>query len=341
MNDNLEFFRETADRIFFDTVGAAEINAAKDRELPRRMFAALDENGILAMLAPEKSGGIGASLAEAMTILRAAGEAAAPGPLLETILANGLLGATGQSLSNVPIAMVLLPDDLRQSAVPAQFVVPWAGQVADILLVSRDKVGSRIALAPISQFRISPGEDAAGEPCDLISFEAGFEANWLSLDDSFDDIFRQAAIMRGGQMLGAMEWAFRRSVEYAMERQQFGREIGKFQAVQQMLAELADHVLAATMLLEAAAASESVLMAGAARSRLADSTDCAISVAHQVHGAIGFSLEYALNHRTRRLMAWRDTYGSVPFWRASVGRALVQCNRETLWHGLTGTQSDR
>jgi acyl-CoA dehydrogenase len=162
-------------------------------------------------------------------------------------------------------------------------------------------------------------------------------ANHFTIDLSFDEILRRTSILRAGQMLGAMEWSYRRSVEYAMERQQFGREIGKFQVVQQMLADLADHVLAATVLLEAAAESNSLMMAGAARSRLADATDCAITVSHQVHGAMGFSVEYALNHRTRRMMAWRDTYGSVPYWRRAVGNVLAISDRETLWHTLTAT----
>ena len=337
MSENQEFFRETADRIFSDTVGTAEIMAATKRGIPHRMFAALSENGILSMLAPESAGGIGASLAEAMTIMRSAGEAAAPGPLLETLLANGLLGLAGQELGQGPITLALLPDGLADETAPSLHVAPWASHVDAILMVAPSQDGSRIAMIPTSQLRITHGTDAADEPSDLFGYEADVSTNWLSIDIPFAQILRQAAILRGGQMLGAMEWAFRRSVDYAMERKQFGKEIGKFQVVQQMLAELADHVLAATMLLEAAAEEGSDMMTAAARSRLADASDCTISVAHQVHGAIGFSLEYSLNHRTRRLMAWRDTYGSVPFWRRSVGLALVGHDRETLWHGLTGT----
>ena len=52
----------------------------------------------------------------------------------------------------------------------------------------------------------------------------------------YEEVLRMASLLRGGQILGAVEWVFRRSTEYAMERKQFGREIGTFQAVQQMLA---------------------------------------------------------------------------------------------------------
>lgn len=337
MSENLEFFRETADRIFDDTTGSAAIAAMGQREWPAAMFDALRENGILAMLAPEAQGGIGASLIEAMAIMRAAGDAAAPGPLLETILGNGLLGAAGQAASGTPLSLVLLPGGLPGPDAAALFDVPWASAVGQILLVAPDPAGTAIALTSPSAWQVIPGEDAAGEPRDALRATGALEMPVLTVARPFDEVLRQAAILRGGQMLGAMEWAYRRSVEYASERQQFGREIGKFQAVQQMLAELADHLLAATVLLEAAAQDHPAIMTAAARSRLADATDTAIAVAHQVHGAIGFSLEYALNHRTRRLMAWRDDFGSVPYWRGRLGGLAVRCSRENLWHELTAT----
>lgn len=337
MSDNLEFFRETADRIFGDTVGTGQIAAAEQREWPAAMFDALHENGILTMLAPEAQGGIGASLAEAMAILRAAGDAAAPGPVLETILGNGLLGAAGQAVSDSPLSLVLLPGGLPGADCATVFDIPWAGSVGQVLLVAPAPTGTAMALTSPSAWQVIPGEDAAGEPRDAMRTDGAAEMEVFTLDLPFDEVLRQAAILRGGQMLGAMEWAYRRSVEYATERQQFGREIGKFQAVQQMLAELADHLLAATVLLEAAAQDSTAIMTGAARSRLADATDCAITVAHQVHGAIGFSIEYALNHRTRRLMAWRNDFGSVPYWRGRLGGIAAACNRENLWHELTAT----
>src|SRR3546814_2608206 len=66
------------------------------------------------------------------------------------------------------------------------------------------------------------------------------------------------------------------------------------------LAELADHVLASAGIAEAAAEGFSATLVGAARSRIGDAADAAITISHQVHGAIGFSREYALNYRTRR-----------------------------------------
>ncbi len=82
------------------------------------------------------------------------------------------------------------------------------------------------------------------------------------------------------------------------------------------------------------------MLAAAARARLADATDAAIAISHQVHGAIGFSREYALNHRTKRLMAWRNDYGSIPYWRRTLGRNFLSHSRETLWPAVADAGSE-
>src|SRR3546814_19784377 len=84
----------------------------------------------------------------------------------------------------------------------------------------------------------------------------------------------------------------------------------------------------------AAAEGFSATLVGAARSRIGDAADAAITISHQVHGAIGFSREYALNYRTRRLMAWRDDYGSVLFWRRALAGGFIGLSREAFWPGV-------
>jgi acyl-CoA dehydrogenase len=69
---------------------------------------------------------------------------------------------------------------------------------------------------------------------------------------------------------------------------------------------------------------------------LGEASDCAIEVGHQVHGAIGFTREYALNYRTRNLIAWRDQYGSVLEWKAELGRMFIGSTRDGLWAAMTG-----
>lgn len=336
MSENRAFFRDTAERILADTLSQADVDAAGDRILPAALFSAFAENGIFLMLIPEPQGGVGADFDDALGIMRAVGEAAAPGPLLETMLGQALLTRAGLGAVDGTIALAFV-DRLEHLAgagtwasPPRLYDLPWGGVADHVLLVGPAAAGSWVALTRGADWGVTPDEDAASEPRDFLSTD---EIAYTSgvIGAPIETLLREAAILRGGQILGALEWAFRRSVEYSGERKQFGREISKFQVIQQMLAELADHTLASRGVTEAAAAAMSGTLVAAARSRLADAADAAITISHQVHGALGFSREYALNLRTRRLMAWRDDFGSVLYWRRTLASSFVGCSREEFW----------
>jgi acyl-CoA dehydrogenase len=208
------------------------------------------------------------------------------------------------------------------------------------MVVLRATNDARVVLTQRADWIVTPGSDAADEPRDML-VSRNLPLTCAEIPGStYDELFCTAALLRAGQILGAIEWTFRRTVEFAMERKQFGREIGKFQAIQQMLAELADHALASAAITEAAAAEGSKVLIAAARSRLGDAADVAIRIGHQVHGAIGFSREYALNFRTRRLMAWRDDYGSIAYWTERVGERFLGLTRDAVWPLVTDTKAD-
>ena len=58
-------------------------------------------------------------------------------------------------------------------------------------------------------------------------------------------------------------------------------------------------------------------------------------LAHQAHGAIGFTQEYELHYLTRRLWSWRDEFGNEAEWNAVVGRAALAAGADGLWPALT------
>ncbi|HUD93996.1 acyl-CoA dehydrogenase family protein [Sphingobium sp.] len=339
MSENRSFFKDTVERILTDTLDKTDIDAAEERRLPAGLYDALIENGITLMLVSEEQGGIGASVADAAVILRAAGAAAAPGPLLETMLGQALLAQAGLDpadglLSLAFVDGLALPGEGETAWTDAiLYDVVWPEAVGHVLIVARTDDGARLIVTSASDWTVAPGTDAAGEPRDTLT-AASIAVMSKRLHD-YDALLRTAAILRAAQMLGAIDWSFRRSVEYTSERKQFGREIGKFQAIQQMLAELADHVLASAGITDAAAEGLNATLIAAARSRLADAADATITIAHQVHGAIGFSLEYALNARTRRLMAWRDDFGSVPYWRRTLAQGFAGLSREAFWPAVS------
>ena len=132
------------------------------------------------------------------------------------------------------------------------------------------------------------------------------------------------------------------AVTYAQERQQFGRPISKFQAVQQNLAVLAGQtaaaVAAANLGIEALSRHDpdvEEFRVAIAKTRVGEAATLAGELAHQVHGAIGFTKEYALQLATRRLWSWREEFGSDPEWAARLGAFMCARGADALWPSLT------
>ncbi len=156
------------------------------------------------------------------------------------------------------------------------------------------------------------------------------------------DALRAAATV--GLMAGAMGHALELSIEHVNARQQFGRPLGKFQAVQQSLAVLACEVAAVDAAAAAMAArlDATLLQAdaadfeiAAAKLRANRAVGIVTSVAHQVHGAIGFTREYDLHRVTIPLMRWRGTHGNDAFWAERLGRQVAGFGGRGLWESLT------
>ncbi|MDB5423749.1 MAG: hypothetical protein JWQ29_1165 [Phenylobacterium sp.] len=132
-----------------------------------------------------------------------------------------------------------------------------------------------------------------------------------------------AATLAAGQMAGAMTRLQDMTVEYAQTRKQFGREIGKFQAIQHQIAVLSEEVMAARMAAQTAFVGPplevSVRLAGVAKLRAGRAAEPVSAIAHAVHGAIGVSLEHSLHHYTSRLRALRMAYGGESWWARELG----------------------
>ena len=62
----------------------------------------------------------------------------------------------------------------------------------------------------------------------------------------------------------------------------------------------------------------------------------ATSIAHQMHGAIGFTREHALHHFTQRLWAWRSEFGNDRYWAGRLGREVARAGAQALWPRITG-----
>ena len=148
------------------------------------------------------------------------------------------------------------------------------------------------------------------------------------------------AAIRAMQMAGALQSILDRSVAYAKERVAFERPIGGFQAVQHNLARLAGET--AVALAAAGSAADAIatepsfndavfLEVASAKIRIGEAGETGAAIAHQVHGAIGFSREHVLHRYTQRLLAWRDDFGSESAWAARLGERVAAAGADALW----------
>jgi len=350
MSDSQTLIAESIDRMLSDHVDAGVRERAEHGEWPVDLWALVEGAGFADLLVPEAEDG--SDWADAGVILRALGYHRAPLPLAETMLARWLARCCGLPDTKEPCT-VLEQDGtdglsldwsagtLRISGAARR--VPWA-RTARWLLVS-GSAGSQRALGLVdlssSGVALEPAAGVGGEPRDRISFEdcACADARPMPRDWMAQPILVFGALSRAAQMAGALRFLLEQSVRYAGEREQFGRPIGRFQAIQQMLAVLAGEVVAAQTAVDHAC--RTVCLTGGrfdiaiAKIRTGQAAGVGAAIAHQVHGAMGFTYEHALHFATRRLWAWRAEYHSEAWWAAEIGREAMDRGGDALWPWIT------
>jgi acyl-CoA dehydrogenase len=339
---------EQADRIFSGEVTAERLAAADRGEWPDAIWAALRDAGLTLALVPEAQGGVGLPPADGLRLMRRAGYHTVPLPLPETMIAAALWAeASGAAPDGILSLAPTAPDDiLRIEARGAVYTlhgeaqrVPWAQRASAILVHARDQAGSGyLALVPPASARLEPCRNLAHEPREtliLAGVALPAQAVRPAPASCAHGLLEFGALIRAQQMVGAMERCLDHALRYAMERKQFGRPIGKFQAVQMMLAEAAGHYAAATAAADLAAEAYGTAQLGfavaVAKSRVGEAAGKVAEVCHQVHGAMGFTQEHPLHFATRRLWSWRDEFGHEPFWQARIGRLVCERGGEALW----------
>ena len=352
MSETGDLLQDSARRLFAGHCDQNLVARAEAGEWPGGLWHAIEEAGFAAALVPEEAGGSGVGIADGLAVLRVAGGSCAPVPLAETMVANWLLAASGLRLEAGPhsIAPVTPYDGFvleREEAGGWRLTghaarVAWAHQARSIAVLALARGAPMVVRLGREHYTPVPGRNLAGEPRDAVSVDArlgqdavaeaprGFGPEQLQLF---------GAATRTILMAGALGEVLDMTVRYSQERVQFGRPIGKFQAIQQNLAVLAGQAAAAgaaaDLAQEAAAKGFNPLTIAAAKARVGEAASIGAAIAHQVHGAIGFTQEHRLNHRTRRLWSWRDEFGSEAIWNRLVGEIAAKTGGEQLWATIT------
>lgn len=319
--------------------------AAEAGTWPAALWLAMEEIGLPRAMLPESAGGAELEFADAMAALGATAANALPVPLAETLLAGRMLTAAALDVPEGPLTIVPghrgdtleatgAPGALRIDGVACR--VPWGGDCGHVVAVCGD---ATIALLERGQVQRTE-RNLAQEPRVTLRFERQPCVAAAKLEGARERLMLEGALMRSVQMAGALVRILAYSVQYANERVQFGKPIAKFQAIQQMLAVLAGHAAAAAAITEAAVdvsgGSPDAFLVAAAKARTGEAASRGAEIAHQVHGAMGYTQEHNLHYCTRRLWAWREEFGNESRWQRQLGREVVAAGADALWPRLAG-----
>jgi acyl-CoA dehydrogenase len=351
--------QQSVQRLFAEQVDKAVRERVEGGAFDDRLWRLAVDNGFAFALASEAAAGSGASWSTAAPILQAIGYHQVPLPLAETMVAALLLSLAGIDLPEGPIALIEqgCGNTLHASGSGAALRidgsahhVAWARH-APTALLSLGRHG--LALIDLRQPAVAcdPGLDPARMASDTVVFRhAACRAHGASPLTLAQPVWTLGALARALMIVGALESALEQSVRYATERVQFGQPIGKQQAIQQQLALLAGDTAAARLAALAAAADapsalqpdapSAAFSIAAAKVRAGEAATRACCIAHQVHGAIGFTREHSLHFATRRLWAWREQFGSDAWWAEALGRAAIAGGAAAFWPALTRRRFD-
>jgi acyl-CoA dehydrogenase len=343
---------EAAERLLHDLADPQALNHAKDDTWRSVLWAALENSGLPLSWVAEEFGGSGADAGEGFALLSLAGRYALPVPLAETMLAGWLLSQASISCPSGamtvapvdPLDRIVLDDDTTLSGQAR--AVPFALQANHVAILAQSAAGPHVALVKRSDCLHSSAPSLSGDDMATLTLDRvkpialrPAPAHWTP-----QTLAIMGAVARSLQIGGALQWLLTQTVTYSTERIAFEKQISKFQVVQHSLARLAAETAAAVAAAASAAQAlavkpewndETFLEASAAKIRCSEAATASCAIAHQVHGAIGFTAEHTLHRFSLRALAWRDDFGNETYWSIALGKAVASLGPDHLWPLIT------
>ena len=330
-----------------------------------KLWQKMTDQGWMGLVVPEENGGLGLGLVELAVVTEEMGRACLPGAFLSTVFAAALIERAGSLEQRAKYLAPVAAGELRAtvafleeaanwdldgvrlvathingslSVSGRKLFVPDAG-VAD-LLICVTRVGDSLAVLPVERgadglsVKPMPSMDGTRKLYE-VAFDnvAVADADVLGADGdargALLGALETATAALCAEMVGGMQWVLDTTVEFAKTRQQFGRAIGSFQAVQHQCAD---------MLLMTESARSAAYYAAWALTEGAPAASSAVSIAKaycsdayrevgnrgvQVHGGIGFTWEHDLHLYYKRAKASEVMFGDAAFHRERLARMIV------------------
>lgn len=335
-DDSERLILDAASQLFDALAPAAGAAPAGDA---RAAWDKVAELGLPLGLVPEDAGGFAIGGSAAAAVLRAAAVRGIDLPLGETMVGNALLARAGLDPSEGMLGLATL-NALDGGLTGRADRVAWGAEVDELLVEHATPDGVMLVRLGRGAWTVAEaGTNLAGSPRATLAIDlAG--APRVPLPDGAGALRRLGAALRTIQIAGAAQAVVALTVDYVGVRQQFGRSLSKFQAIQQEMARMAGQ--SAVIYGAAGIAAEYLdaepgpsLALAAAKARASEAAGVVASIAHQAHGAIGFSMEYRLGELTRALWSWREEFGGQAHWQQVVADAVLAVPAEELWPMVT------
>lgn len=291
-------FLDPFKRLIGDLMTPEVVRKAEKDAGSRVVWDTIVASGFLDALVPESRGGAGLSLRDVGLLAEVLGQHLVPEPVADTIAARGLLQARG--------------------------IVPPAGRIV-LATVATGETASLPEARRAEHILCDDGKNLGLWSVGALAAPSATEP-LVSLPRPDGGLRPLAAVLRAAEMAGAAAVLLDMSVAYANDRIQFGKPIGRQQAIQQQLAVMAEKAVMVRMSARIGCACELVpetAAAAVAKSVASAAVGDLTSIAHAVHGAIGISEEHMLQLFTRRLNNWRMAEGSESYWYELLGKARL------------------
>lgn len=324
-SDEQLMMADVARQLLSDTCSPAALReqmaSGEARDAAR--WTAIAETGLTGVLAPEAADGLGLTETDFILIAEAAGSVALPDPLVE----------------HAGVAIPLLASAASEHSLLAQAargeITLAIGHPANPFVADAD-TASALLLNHASEVHLVETADVVlvREPS-IDPFRRLFRVEWTPTDATrltsaevgaplWDAALDRGALFAAAQCLGLAQRAIHLAIDYAKERQQFGKPIGSYQAVKHLLASAQVAIEFARPVVHAAAADlhrtspQSRARISHAKIVAAEAADLAARTSIQVHGAMGYSWEVDVHLFLKRALALTYAWGDPSFHRARV-----------------------
>jgi acyl-CoA dehydrogenase len=342
---------ETADlRDLVDGIARRFIDGRRrGRDVPERfdhdLWRALEDAGLTKLI---RTRGLGAGPAELAVVLYGVARHAGAVPIAENdLLARWLAHQAGGEPPDGPLTIAIADADVSDGHISGAAIdAPWTRDAVAVVLAARASSGLYVATAHHDDVDTYDGHNLAGEPRNTLRFDLPLTRFSEVRKELSDELMRRGAWARCVQLVGVLDSAVEHSFAHTHDRVQFGRTLNSFQSVQHSLATMVGEIERSRAVVALAVASAAEYGFAAEHTRhatavakvvLGQTVSVITTIAHQLHGAIGVTIEHPLWRSTMRAQSWVGEFGSSAHYARELGRMVLSA--ETPWCVVTSGNS--